>query len=48
MSSNRSCAIIGGTITSISRPGKCTSTLFSFPISLVTFRRMRAAFYRLR
>ena len=37
---------MGGTIWSISRPGRWTSTLFSLPISLVTFSRMRAAFYR--
>src|SRR5215213_2428216 len=45
MSSKSSCAIIGGTMTSISRPGRWTRTLFSFPISLVTFNRMRAGFY---
>src|SRR5205814_6923322 len=27
-------------------PGRCTRTLLSLPISLVTFRRMRSAFYR--
>lgn len=36
---------MGGTIWSISRPGRWTSTLFSLPISLVTFNRMRARFY---
>jgi hypothetical protein len=36
---------MGGTITSISRPGRWTSTLLSLPISLVTLSRMRAAFY---
>lgn len=36
---------MGGTITSISRPGRWTRTLFSFPISLVTLSRMRGGFY---
>src|SRR5687768_3032813 len=45
MSSKRSWAIIGGIMTSISRPGRWTSTLLSLPISLVTFSRMRAGFY---
>src|SRR5262245_4469887 len=38
MSSKRSSSIIDGTMRSISAPGRCTRTDFSFPISEVTWR----------